>query len=308
MSSWTAGDIPDQTGRTALVTGANSGLGFATSAALAGKGARVLMACRSPERAEAALERLRTRVPGAAVELVALDLASLASVHQAADDAAARTARLDLLVCNAGVMAVPRGHTADGFETQLGTNHLGHFALTGRLLPLLLAAPAPRVVVVSSGAHRAGRITFDDLMGERSYGRWKAYGQSKLANLLFVLELAHRATAAGLPLVAAAAHPGYAATGLQSGQGARLLERLMQVGNAVLAQSAEAGALPSLYAATATDVRSGDYYGPSLAELRGAPKKVGRSAAARDDAVARQLWQESERLTGVTYDALPAPA
>jgi len=308
MSSWTAGDIPDQTGRTALVTGANSGLGFATSAALAGKGARVLLACRSPERAEAALERLRTRVPGAAVELVALDLASLASVHQAADDAAARTARLDLLVCNAGVMAVPRGHTADGFETQLGTNHLGHFALTGRLLPLLLAAPAPRVVVVSSGAHRAGRIAFDDLMGERSYGRWKAYGQSKLANLLFVRELAHRATAAGLPLVAAAAHPGYAATGLQSGQGARLLERLMQVGNAVLAQSAEGGALPSLYAATAPDVRSGDYYGPALAELRGAPKQVGRSAAARDDAVARQLWQESERLTGVTYDALPAPA
>ena len=303
MSRWSAADVPDQSGRVALVTGANSGLGLHTSIALARKGARVLMACRDAGRAQAALQRVRADVPGATVELVTLDLASLASVEAAADEVAGRTPVLDLLVDNAGVMATPKGVTADGFELQLGTNHLGHFALTGRLLPLLLAAPAARVVVVSSGAHRTGRIAFDDLQSERGYSRWKAYGQSKLANLLFVRELDRRAAAT--PLLVAAAHPGYAATHLQSGQGSFLLEAVMKVGNAVIAQSDEAGALPSLYAATMPDVRRGDYWGPSLAELRGAPKRVGRSAAAQDDTAARRLWDESERLTGVTY-ALPA--
>ena len=303
MSRWSAADVPDQSGRVALVTGANSGLGLHTSIALARKGARVLMACRDAGRAQAALQRVRADVPGATVELVTLDLASLASVEAAADEVAGRTPVLDLLVDNAGVMATPKGVTADGFELQLGTNHLGHFALTGRLLPLLLTAPAARVVVVSSGAHRTGRIAFDDLQSERGYSRWKAYGQSKLANLLFVRELDRRAAAT--PLLVAAAHPGYAATHLQSGQGSFLLEAVMKVGNAVIAQSDEAGALPSLYAATMPDVRRGDYWGPSLAELRGAPKRVGRSTAAQDDAAARRLWDESERLTGVTY-ALPA--
>ena len=299
MSRWSATNVPDQSGRVALVTGANSGLGLHTSIALARKGARVLMACRDAGRAQAALQRVRADAPGATVELVTLDLASLASVEAAADEVAGRTPVLDLLVDNAGVMATPKGVTADGFELQLGTNHLGHFALTGQLLPLLLAAPAARVVVVSSGAHRTGRIAFDDLQSERGYSRWKAYGQSKLANLLFVRELDRRAAAT--PLLVAAAHPGYAATHLQSGQGSFLLEAVMKVGNAVIAQSDEAGALPSLYAATMPDVRRGDYWGPSLAELRGAPKRVGRSAAAEDDAVARRLWERSEELTSVTY-------
>lgn len=282
------------------MTGANSGLGLHTSIALARKGARVLMACRDAERARRALERVRAAAPGAAVELVTLDLASLSSVRSAAADVAARVDALDVLVDNAGVMATPRSTTVDGFEMQLGTNHLGHFALTGRLLPLLLAASAPRVVVVSSAAHRMGRIDFDDLNSERSYERWGAYGQSKLANLLFARELERRVPA----LLVAAAHPGYAATHLQNGHGSRLLAGFMQIGNAVLAQSDEAGAMPSIYAATMPDVRTGDYWGPSFAELRGAPKRVGRSRAAGDDVAARRLWERSEELTGVAY-ALP---
>ena len=303
MSRWSAADVPDQSGRVALVTGANSGLGLHTSIALAGRGARVLMACRDAGRAERALTQVRAAAPGAGVEVVSLDLASLASVEAAAAEVAGRTSCLDLLVTNAGVMAPPRRTTADGFELQLGTNHLGHFALTGRLLPLLLAAPSPRVVVVASGAHRMGRIAFDDLQSDRSYSRWGAYGQSKLANLLFARELDRRAAAT--PLLVAAAHPGYAATHLQSGQGSPLLEGLMKVGNLLVAQSDANGALPSLYAATMPDVRRADYWGPSFAELRGEPKRVGRARSAQDDAVAARLWGESERLTGVSY-ALPA--
>ena len=303
MSRWSATDVPDQSGRVALVTGANSGLGLHTSIGLARRGARVLMACRDAGRAERALVQVQAAAPGAAVELVSLDLASLASVEATAADVAGRTSALDLLVDNAGVMAPPRTTTVDGFELQLGTNHLGHFALTGRLLPLLLAAPSPRVVVVSSGAHKIGKIAFEDLQSERSYSRWGAYGQSKLANLLFARELDRRSAAT--PLLVAAAHPGYAATHLQSGQGSFLLEALLKVGNLVLAQSDADGALPSLYAATMPDVRRGDYWGPAFAELRGEPKRVGRARSAQDDAVAARLWTESERLTGVSY-ALPA--
>ena len=303
MSRWSATDVPDQSGRVALVTGANSGLGLHTSIGLARRGARVLMACRDAGRAERALVQVQAAAPGAAVELVSLDLASLASVEATAADVAGRTSALDLLVDNAGVMAPPRTTTVDGFELQLGTNHLGHFALTGRLLPLLLAAPSPRVVVVSSGAHKIGKIAFGDLQSERSYSRWGAYGQSKLANLLFARELDRRSAAT--PLLVAAAHPGYAATHLQSGQGSFLLEALLKVGNVVLAQADADGALPSLYAATMPDVRRGDYWGPAFAELRGEPKRVGRARSAQDDAVAARLWTESERLTGVSY-ALPA--
>lgn len=303
MSSWSLESIPDQSGRTALVTGANSGLGYWTSVELARRGARVLMGCRDAGRAEAALGRLRAEVPGAAAELVTLDLQSLASVRAAAAEVQSRAPALDLLVDNAGIMAVPRTLTQDGFESQLGTNHLGHFALTGLLLPALLAAPAPRVVVVSSTAHKPGRIDFDDLMGERRYGTWKAYSQSKLANLLFVLELDRRARSTALTV--AAAHPGYAATHLQDADGLKGL--LMRLGNAVVAQSDAAGAWPSLRAATDPDVRGGDYYGPGgIGELRGSPKKVGRTKAAQDAVVARRLWTVSEELTGVTYDALPA--
>ncbi len=296
MSRWSPADLPDQSGRTALVTGANSGLGFHTALELSRHGARVLMACRSPQRAEQALGRLR--LAGGSGELVALDLSSLASVRAAATEVAGRVERLDLLVNNAGVMAPPRTLTEDGFELQLGTNHLGHFALTGRLLPLLLAAPAARVVTVSSGAHRLGSIAFDDLMGERTYRRWSAYGQSKLANLLFTRELDRRY---GDRLTAVAAHPGYAATHLQTGQGQPLMEALMRVGNATIAQSDAAGAWPSLYAATAPGVHGGQYFGPGLLELRGHPKQVGRSAAAKDDAVAARLWTVSEQLTGTSY-------
>ena len=299
MTRWTPADLPDQSGRTALVTGANSGLGLQTSLELARKGARVLMACRNPAKAEQALKTVRGGVPSAQVELVALDLASLASVEAAADDVAGRTPTLDLLVNNAGVMAIPRSTTADGFEMQLGTNHLGHFALTGRLLPLLLAGSAPRVINVASAAHRKGTIGFEDLMGERSYTRWGAYGQSKLANLLFTAELDRRARGR---LLTAAAHPGYANTHLQSGQGNALLELFMKVGNATIAQSDARGAWPQLYAATMPDVQGNDYYGPHLFELRGHPKKVGRTAKASNADDARRLWEVSEELTKVHLD------
>jgi NAD(P)-dependent dehydrogenase (short-subunit alcohol dehydrogenase family) len=306
MATWTTESIPDLTGRTAVVTGANSGLGFWTTVGLARKGARVIMACRDAGRAQAALERVHREAPESQVELMSLDLQSLASVEEAAAEVAARTPALDLLVNNAGIMAPPRALTSDGFESQIGTNHLGHFALTGRLVPTLLAAPAPRVVVVSSSAHKPGRIDFDDLMGEQRYRPWGAYSQSKLANLLFMAELDRRARAAGLPLTAVAAHPGYASTHLQAGEGLRGM--VMRLGNSLLAQSDAAGALPSLYAATAPDVSGGEYFGPDrLFEMRGAPTRVGRTRAAQDTAVAARLWAVSEELTGVSYDAL-APA
>jgi NAD(P)-dependent dehydrogenase (short-subunit alcohol dehydrogenase family) len=298
MMRWTPDDMPDQTGRTALVTGANSGLGFQTTLGLARRGARVLMACRNPAKAETALGLVRTEVPGAAVELVALDLASLASVEEAAEDVRSRVPHLDLLVNNAGVMAVPEGRTVDGFEVQFGTNHLGHFALTGRVLPLLLAADAPRVVTVSSGAHAIGTLHFDDLHAEKRYDRWRRYGMSKLANLLFSSELQRRA---GGRVLSAAAHPGYAATHLQEGQGQAVFEALMRVGNRVLAQSDIQGAWPSLYAATMPDVAGDSYYGPHLMGLRGHPVPTWRTAAAKSTEDARKLWDVSEELTKVVY-------
>jgi NAD(P)-dependent dehydrogenase (short-subunit alcohol dehydrogenase family) len=298
MTRWTPTDIPDQTGRTALVTGANSGLGFHTTVELARKGARVLMACRNPAKAETALGLVRKEVPGGAVELVSLDLASLDSVEQAADDVAGRLPHLDLLVNNAGIMAVPFGRTADGFELQFGTNHLGHFALTGRLLPLLLAAGAPRVITVSSGAHAIGRLQFDDLAADGGYQRWRGYGASKLANLLFASELNRRA---GGRILSAAAHPGYAATHLQEGQGQPAVEALMRLGNKVLAQTDQQGAWPSLYAATMPDVLGDSYYGPHLMGLRGHPVPTWRTGLAKDTDDARKLWDISEELTKVRY-------
>jgi NAD(P)-dependent dehydrogenase (short-subunit alcohol dehydrogenase family) len=291
--------MPDLSGRTALVTGANSGLGFWTSVELARRGARVLMACRNPDRASDALSRLLSQVPVATAELVALDLASLASVQRATLDVASRTDSLDLLVNNAGIMAVGEGVTEDGFELQLGTNHLGHFALTGRLLPLLLKGASPRVVTVSSYAHKVGKIDFDDLMGSKGYHRWRAYGQSKLANLLFTHELDRRAHGR---LTAVAAHPGYAATHLQQGQGRKQFERLMALGNRLLAQSDVQGAWPSLRAATDPEVRGNEYYGPHFFELRGNPVRTGRTRHASSNETATRLWDVSEQLTGVHYD------
>jgi NAD(P)-dependent dehydrogenase (short-subunit alcohol dehydrogenase family) len=291
--------MPDLRGRTALVTGANSGLGFWTSVELARKGARVLMACRNPDRAGDALSRLLGEVPEAAAELVALDLASLASVEKASADVAGRSDALDVLVNNAGIMAVGEGTTEDGFELQLGTNHLGHFALTGRLLPLLLKGASPRVVTVSSYAHKIGKIDFDDLMGSKGYHRWRAYGQSKLANLLFTQELDRRAHGR---LTAVAAHPGYAATHLQQGQGQKHFERLMALGNTLFAQSDVQGAWPSLRAATDPEVRGNEYYGPHFLELRGHPVRTGRARHASNSETATRLWEVSEKLTGVHFD------
>lgn len=310
---WTSADLPDLTGKVAVVTGANSGLGYHTALELARRGARTVLACRDVLRGEEALGQLRVTLPSASLELRPMDLASLDSVRRFAADVVAAHPRVDLLVNNAGVMAVPRQDTPDGFELQFGTNHLGHFALTGLLLPSLVAAgtahaPA-RVVTVSSMVHRSGRIARDDLMGERSYRPWVAYAQSKLANLLFFRELRRRLDAAGLPVASLAAHPGYAATNLAVAGprlgGSRVRERLIRIGNAVLAQPAAAGAWPSLRAAGDPGARSGDVFGPGgFLEQRGPAVRVDCSDAAKDDDTAAWLWDRSVTLTGVGFDAL----
>ncbi|MEU9388268.1 oxidoreductase [Streptomyces sp. NPDC048279] len=305
-SGWSSGDIPDLTGRVAVVTGANSGLGYVTARELARKGARVVLACRSEARGQEAGDRMAAEVPDAHLEFGRLDLGDLASVRDFAHSFP--YGRLDLLVNNAGVMAPPYGTTADGFETQFGVNHLGHFALTGLLMPVLLQTPAARVVTVSSMMHVIANIDLDDLDSARRYRRWVAYGRSKSANLLFVHELARRVDAHGGDLVAAAAHPGYAATHLQTprprAEGRRGAERAMTAANALFAQSAEAGALPTLYAATAPGVRPDSFTGPSIAMWRGAPAPSWRAPWTRDDTMARRLWEASERLTGVSCEAV----
>jgi NAD(P)-dependent dehydrogenase (short-subunit alcohol dehydrogenase family) len=290
MSGWTAKDLPSQAGRTVVITGATSGIGRAAAAELARTGARVVLAVRNLEGGE----RIAAALPGGA-EVRPLDLTDLASVRAFAQ---AWKDPIDVLINNAGVMAVPEGRTKDGFETQIGTNHLGHFALTG----LLLGRVRDRVVQVASGAHRIGKIDLEDLNWERrTYRRWPAYGQSKLANLLFVHELQRRLAAAGSPVRVVAAHPGYAATELQSRTGNALQNALMAVSNKLIAQSGEQGAWPTLFAAT-QELPGGAYIGPGgPGELRGSPAPASRSSAARDDVRARELWSLSERLTGVTY-------
>jgi NAD(P)-dependent dehydrogenase (short-subunit alcohol dehydrogenase family) len=293
MSGWTSADLTDQSGKTVIVTGANSGLGKVTASELARVGAHVVLACRNTEAGEKAAAGM-----SGDVEVRKLDLADLDSVRAFA---ASTTGPVDILINNAGVMAVPNGKTAQGFEMQFGTNHLGHFALTGLLLDRLKESASPRVTVLSSTAHRMGAINFDDLQSEKSYGRWKAYGQSKLANLMYAYEFARRAKAAGSPIVVTAAHPGYAATELQ-GKTESFMDRVMAVGNALMAQSAEAGAWPTLLAATG-DVPSGSYVGPSgFMQQRGKAKVVSSTPASKDEAVAKRLWEVSEELTGVKYD------
>ncbi|MEU5094737.1 oxidoreductase [Streptomyces sp. NPDC020996] len=303
MADWNASAVPDQSGRTAVVTGANSGLGYVTARELARRGARVVLACRSEARGAEAAGRIAGEVPGAAVECARLDLADLRSVREFADGF--RHERLDLLVNNAGVMALPYGTTADGFETQFGVNHLGHFALTGLLAPVLLATPGARVVTVSSLMHALANIDIRDLNSERRYHRWLAYARSKTANLLFTHELARRFAAHDADVVAAAAHPGYAATNLQAAgprmAGRRTAERIVTLGNRLFAQPAEAGALPVLYAATAPGVRPDSFTGPSFAMWRGAPAPSWRAPWTVDDAIGERLWAASERLTGVSY-------
>ncbi|WP_406381269.1 oxidoreductase [Streptomyces sp. NBC_01618] len=305
---WNASDIPDQSGRTALVTGANSGIGLVTARELARHGARVLLACRDESRGKEAASRIRTAVTGADVEFVPLDLADLDSVRACA--AEHTPDRIDLLINNAGVMALPYGKTADGFERQFGVNHLGHFALAGLLLPKLLGTPGARVVSVSSGMHALSNIDMGDLNSERNYRRWIAYGRSKTANLLFVHELARRLAAAGREVVAAAAHPGYAATNLQTA-GVRMENRkaadlVFRLGNRLVAQPASSGALPTLYAATAPGVRPDSFTGPRLLGWRGAPAPSWRAGWTLNDVASERLWVASEQLTGVTYPVLTA--
>jgi len=300
MSKWTAVDIPDQTGRTAVITGANTGLGFETAAALAGRGARVVLAVRNLEKGKKAAARITATTPGADVELQELDLSSLESVRTAAAQLRSDHDRIDLLINNAGVMYTPKSTTKDGFELQFGTNHLGHFALTGLLLDRLLPVAGSRIVNVSSIGHRIrADIHFDDLQWERRYSRVGAYGQSKLANLLFTYELQRR-LAPHATTIAAAAHPGGSATELM-----RNLPRLVGVLSSVvepLFQSADQGALPTLRAATDPAVLGGQYFGPDgFLETRGYPKVVASSAQSHDVELQRRLWAVSEELTGVVY-------
>lgn len=306
---WTADDVPDQTGKTFVVTGANSGLGFHTAQQLSRNGGHVILACRDLKKAEQTIARLRAADPDASLEAMELDLASLASIRSFSETFCDRHASLDVLCNNAGVMAIPLRRTTEGFEMQLGTNHLGHFALTGLLLERLLTTPRSRVVNVSSNGHKLGAIRFHDLQWQRGYGKWRAYCQSKLANLLFAYELQRRLEAAGAGTISVAAHPGYAATNLQvvgaQMEGSALMERLGRLGNRLFAQSAEMGCLPSLYAATAEAVRGGDYYGPDgFLEQAGYPTRAKSSRRSHDEAAAARLWKVSEELTSVSFDRL----
>lgn len=301
QASWTWDRIPDQTGRVAVVTGATSGTGLEAARVLAGRGATVVVAGRNPLKVDEAARRIRLMHRGAQVETQHLDLASLASVRAAAADLLARFDRLDLLLNNAGVMVPPFGKTEDGFETQLGTNHFGPFALTGLLLERLLATPGSRVVTMSSGVHRMGRIHFDDLHFDGGYRAWAAYGQSKLANLLFAYELQRRLEAAGAATVSVAAHPGWARTELQRHAG--WIRWLKALGlEALLSQDALGGALPLLRAATDPAAKGGEYFGPSgFQELKGAPARVESSPLSHDRDLQRRLWALSEQATGVTF-------
>ena len=294
---WIANNIPDQGGKVAIVTGANSGIGYETARVLAQKGATVVMACRSLSKAETAADQIRQTNPSGTVAVMELDLGDLESVQRFAAAFLAQYNRLDLLINNAGIMMPPYGKTAQGFETQIGVNHLGHFALTGLLLDALLQTPQSRVVTVSSGAHRFGQIDFDDLHWERrDYKPNPAYGQSKLANLLFTYELQRKLTAAGKDTIAVAAHPGWTETNLQQHSSA------FSFLNPFFAQPQPMGALPTLMAAIAPNVQGGDYFGPDgFWEMRGYPKKVQSNDRSHDEAVAAQLWQVSEALVNVTY-------
>ncbi len=307
MTDWTLADVPAQAGRSAVVTG-TGGLGYETALGLAGAGASVILAGRNPSKGAESVARIRKRHPDATVAFEDLDLASLASVARFAERLTARGGGLDLLINNAGVMAPPtRKLTADGFELQFGTNHLGHFALTARLLPLLRAGSAPRVVSVSSGAHQVGKIRFEDLQWERGYSPWAAYSQSKLANLMFALELQRRSDAHGWGLTSLAAHPGYARTDLiTNGPGhGGAMSRISGLLAPIASQSAAEGALPTLFAATSPDARGGGYYGPTrMFEMKGPPGPARIARQAQDAGAAARLWEVSERLTGIRVDGV----
>jgi NAD(P)-dependent dehydrogenase (short-subunit alcohol dehydrogenase family) len=284
-------------GKIAIVTGANSGIGYEAARALVKKGAQVIMACRNLDKGEVARQKILSEKPEGVVELMRLDLADLASVRQFAEGFLGRYDQLHLLVNNAGVMQIPElQKTADDFEMQFGTNHLGHFALTGLLIDTIDNTPGARVVTVSSFAHHLGRMDFDNLNAEKKYRPARAYGESKLANLLFTYELQRRLEVAGRDTIATAAHPGWTATNLQQHSS------MLQFFNNIIAMDAEMGALPTLYAATAPDVEGGDYFGPGgLAEVRGYPKRVSSNGRSHDPDLAQELWAMSEQLTGVKF-------
>jgi NAD(P)-dependent dehydrogenase (short-subunit alcohol dehydrogenase family) len=309
-SKWTSDQIPNQSGRTAIVTGANSGLGLIVARELAAAGARVIATSRDAGKGAKALEIIKAAHPAANVEVAQLDLADLASVRAFAQRILDSHDELDILINNAGVMAAPYARTADGYELQFGTNHLGHFALTGLVLPAFKQRVGTRVATVASNNHKAGKMRLDDLQGEKHYSRWGAYAQSKLANLLFMYELDRRLKEAGLPMISVAAHPGYSATNLQL-SGPPFQERIfLSLANRFIAQSAEIGALPILYAATYPELAGGSYVGPDgPAEMRGYPTLVQPTDRAKDVATAKRLWEMSEKLTGVRYELLePTPA
>ena len=297
MAKWGFEDIPDQSGRTAVVTGANSGLGLVTARELARAGARVIFTARDEDKAESARSTIAEAAPDAELEPRTLDLADLGSVRSFAEG----VDRLDLLVNNAGVMMTPRQETADGFELQLGTNHLGHFALTGLLLDKL-GGDDPRVVTVTSIEHRPGKLDFDDLQMERDYEPRRSYQRSKLANAVFGLELARRLKAAGSPVKSLLAHPGYTATNLQLSGPTGAMQTILRFGNKLFAQDVEPGTLPQLYAATAADVENGAFYGPDgFRELRGSPTRVETAGRAKKEDTGRKLWDASQELTRVSY-------
>ena len=302
---WNLDQVPDLSGRQIIVTGANSGIGYEAALAFAKRKADVVLACRNQDKAKTAADRIRDEAPTARLELIPLDLSDLSSVRTFADSFREGHTQLNALINNAGVMALPRRTTADGFEMQFGTNHLGHFALTGHLLDLLMATPGSRVVNVSSIAHKFGKIRFHDLQGEKAYSKWGAYGQSKLANLLFTHELDRRLKDAGNDTISVACHPGWAATNLQEAgprmEGSKLMERLSAWGNSMLAQDAAAGALPTVFA-TVEPLRGNEYVGPTrLMGWHGPPELIEPQSKARDPEAAERLWDESERLTGVQY-------
>jgi len=295
---WSQNDIPDQTGRVAIVTGANSGIGLETARELSRKGAHVVLACRSQGRADEAIRDIRSDLPEAQIDFMQLDLADLEQVRAFSAAIHARFAHLDLLTNNAGVMIPPAGKTKQGFELQFGVNHIGHFALTGLLLDLLLATEGARIVCVSSTAHRMGRMNFEDLdFDARGYNASSAYAQSKLSNLLFIAELARKLETAGTDVLVAAAHPGWTQTNLQKHS------NLFKLMNPLFGMQPIGGALPTLRAATATDVEANDYFGPSrFFEISGPPTKVGRTERARSAADAARLWEISEQRSGVKFD------
>lgn len=305
MTNWTAEQIPDQTGRVAIVTGGNVGLGYESVLALAKKGATVVMASRNLEKANAARREILAQTLNGKVDVMQVDLSDLASVRTFSEAFRHRYDRLDILLNNAGLMIPPYGVTEDGFETQFGVNHLGHFALTGLLLDRVLATPNSRVITVSSSAYRMGRINFDDLQSKQKYSAWRAYGQSKVANIHFMRELQVRLDGIGSSTISASAHPGYAATDLQNPQktaGIPISRIMTAIGNRFFAQSAAMGALPQLYAATAPGVRGGDFFGPDNG-MKGYPKLEPLQAHAMDRSVEARLWAVSEALTGVKFEA-----